>query len=318
MGQETARRVLEIEARAIRDLVNGLDEGFDLAVDLVLACEGRVLVTGMGKSGIVGQKLSATLASTGTPSHFLNPSEAVHGDLGRIVRGDVVIALSNSGETEEIVRLLELIRRIDAGLIGLSGDPGSTLARRSDAHIAVVVDTEACPLDLVPTASTTAMLAMGDALAVTCYERRGFTASDFARYHPGGRLGRRLVQVDQLMHAGDDLPRVPVDVDVRAAIEEMNDKGLGVVCLVDGDGRLAGILTDGDVRRLVLRSDRPLSALARDAMTTDPSTMVPDALAAEALAVMETRKITSLPVVDDGRKLLGVVQIHDLWRTELF
>ncbi len=318
MGQDTARRVLEIESRAIRDLADRLDPGFDRAVDLILGCEGRIVVTGMGKSGIVGQKLSATLASTGTPSHFLHPSEAVHGDLGRIVRGDVVVALSNSGETEEIVRLLELIRRIDARLVGMSGAPGSTLAARADAHIPVVVDTEACPLDLVPTASTTAMLAMGDALAVTCYERRGFTASDFARFHPGGRLGRRLVQVDQLMHAGASLPSAKVGADVRTAVEEMNAKGLGVVCLLDDDGRLAGILTDGDVRRLVLRSDRPLATQVRDAMTPDPSTMAPGALAAEALAVMETKKITSLPVVDDDRKLLGVVQIHDLWRTELF
>ena len=318
MSQDTARRVLEIESRAIRDLADRLDAGFDRAVDLILACAGRVVVTGMGKSGIVGQKLSATLASTGTPSHFLHPSEAVHGDLGRIVRGDVVIALSNSGETEEIVRLLEMIRRIDARLIGMSGAPDSTLGARADAHIPVVVDTEACPLDLVPTASTTAMLAMGDALAVTCYERRGFTASDFARFHPGGRLGRRLVQVDQLMHTGESLPSVPVDADVRTAVEEMNAKRLGVVCLVDDAGRLAGILTDGDVRRLVLRSDRPLAMSARDAMTPDPSTMAPDALAAQALAVMETNKITSLPVVDGDRQLRGVVQIHDLWRTELF
>ena len=318
MGQDTARRVLEIESRAIRDLIDRLDDGFDRAVDLVLGCRGRVVVTGMGKSGIVGQKLSATLASTGTPSHFLNPSEAVHGDLGRIVRGDVVVALSNSGETEEIVRLLELIRRIGATLIGLSGNPRSTLARHADAHILVTVDTEACPLDLVPTASTTAMLAMGDALAVSCYDKRGFTAADFARYHPGGRLGRRLVQVEQVMHTGDDLPSVGADVDVRTAVEEMNAKRLGVVCLVSGGGRLEGILTDGDVRRLVLRSDAPLAGRARDSMTTDASTMAPDALAAEALAIMEERKITSLPVVDDERRLLGVVQIHDLWRTELF
>lgn len=315
---DTARRVLTIESDAIRSLVDRLDDGFVHAVDLVLACTGRVVVTGMGKSGIVGQKLSATLASTGTPSHFVNPSEAVHGDLGRIASDDLVVALSNTGETDEIVRLLELIRRIGAKLIGLSGNPRSTLARHADVHVHVAVDAEACPLDLVPTASTTAFLAMGDALAVACYERRGFTARDFARYHPGGRLGRRLVQVRDLMHGGDGLPAVPETTDLRRAVEVMDRGRLGVVCLTDASGKLVGILTDGDLRRRSLAVERPLEGTAGEAMTRAAVTIGPGALAAEALAALEERKITSLPVVEDGGKLIGLIQIHDLWRTELF
>jgi arabinose-5-phosphate isomerase len=315
---DIARRVLTIESDAIRSLVDRLDDGFVAAVDLVLGCRGRVVVTGMGKSGIVGQKLSATLASTGTPSHFLNPSEAVHGDLGRLVRDDLVVALSNTGETEEIVRLLELIRRIGARLIGMSGNPRSTLARHADVHVHVGVDAEACPLDLVPTASTTAFLAMGDALAVACYERRGFTAKDFARFHPGGRLGRRLVQVRELMHQGEGLPAVPESADLRSAVEVMNSGRLGVVCMTDADGKLVGILTDGDLRRRSLDRERPLEGSAGDAMTRDAATVGPESLAAEALAVLEERKITSLPVVDPDRRLVGLIQIHDLWRTELF
>jgi len=315
---ETARRVLEIEARAILALVDRLDDGFERAVDLLLSCRGRVVVTGMGKSGIVGQKISATLASTGTPSHFLHPSEAVHGDLGRIGEGDVVVALSHSGETREIVRLIEYIRRLDIKVIGVSGTPGSTLARHADVHVHAGVDAEACPLDLVPTASTTALLAIGDALAVACYEKRGFTARDYARFHPGGRLGHRLIQVRDLMHHGDDLPAVGDDATLRDAVRVMDERRLGVVCMVDGDGRLAGVLTDGDLRRRSLRSDRPLDGLARDAMTVRPSTIAPDALAAEALAALERRKITSLPVVEPGGRLVGLIQIHDLWRTELF
>lgn len=318
MSLETARRVLEIESLAIRGLIDRLDESLDRAVDLLVDCRGRVVVTGMGKSGIIGQKISATLASTGTPSHFLHPSEAVHGDLGRIVAGDVVLALSNSGETEEIVRLLELIRRIGARVVAMSGAPTSTLARHADVHVHVGVDAEACPLDLVPTASTTAFLAMGDALAVACYERKGFTAADFARFHPGGRLGRRLTLVSDVMHSGEGLPAVDETAEMRSAVEVMDGRRLGVVCVVDDRDRLVGILTDGDLRRRALRTDRPLSGAVRDAMIASPVTIRPDALATEALAALEERKITSLPVVDDDRRLLGLVQIHDLWRTELF
>ncbi len=318
MSLDTARRVLEIEARALTELAERLDDAFERAVDLLCRCRGRVVVTGMGKSGIIAQKIAATFSSTGLPSYFMHPAEALHGDLGMIVAGDVVVALSNSGETEEIVRLLELIRRLGASIIGMSGDPRSTLARHADVHLDVGVRQEACALDLVPTASTTAALAAGDALAVACYERRGFTEKDFARYHPGGRLGRKLLQVSELMHSGGGVPSVPPDAPMTVTIREMSAKGLGMTCVVDGEGRLAGVLTDGDLRRLMLRLERPLETTAREAMTTRPVTIGPDALATEALRLMEERKITSLPVVDSDRRLLGVIQIHDLWRTELF
>ena len=316
--RETARRVLEIEAKAIADLAARLDGAFERAAELLLHCQGRVVVTGMGKSGIVAQKIAATLSSTGTPSFFMHPAEALHGDLGMLVRGDVVIALSNSGETEEIVRLLELIRRLGATIVGMSGDLGSTLARFADVHLHVGVDREACPLDLVPTASTTAALALGDALAVAVYARRGFSAQDFARVHPGGRLGRRLLQVGQIMHAGDGVPRVRGGASMAEAVAEMSGKRLGMTCVVDPRGRLIGVLTDGDLRRRVLQVERPLTGKVDDAMSASPVTIGPSALAVEALRAMEDRRITSLPVVDEEGVLQGVIQIHDLWRTELF
>jgi len=316
--RETARKVLEIESHAVGDLAERLGEEFDRAVDSLLGCAGRVVVTGMGKSGIVSQKIAATLASTGTPAFFVHPAEAIHGDLGMIVAGDVVLAVSNSGETEELVRLLEVIRRLGARIVAMSGDPGSTLARYADVHLDVGVRREACPLDLVPTASTTAALAMGDALAVACYEKRGFTARDFARLHPGGRLGRRLLTVGELMHSGEGVPAVGIGATMGEAVHEMSAKRLGMTCVVDDAGGLAGVLTDGDLRRRMLRVERPLDGTAGDAMTRTPSTIGPDALASEALRIMEEKKITSLPVVDASRRVLGVIQIHDLWRTELF
>jgi arabinose-5-phosphate isomerase len=314
----TARRVLEIEAKAIAALASRLDGAFERAAELLLDCSGRVVVTGMGKSGIVAQKIAATLSSTGTPSFFMHPAEALHGDLGMLVRGDVVLALSNSGETEEIVRLLELIRRLGAAIVGMSGDPGSTLARFADVHLHVGVDREACPLDLVPTASTTAALALGDALAVAVYARRGFSAQDFARVHPGGRLGRRLLQVGQIMHAGESVPSVRIGASMADAVAEMSAKRLGMTCVVDGEGRLQGVLTDGDLRRRLLRVERPLEGNVDEAMTSSPVTIGASSLAAEALRAMEDRRITSLAVVDEGGHLQGVIQIHDLWRTELF
>jgi arabinose-5-phosphate isomerase len=318
VSREIARRVLETESRAVAELARGLDDGFDRAVEMVVSCKGRVVVTGMGKSGIVCQKIAATLSSTGTPAFFMHPAEAVHGDLGMIVSGDVVVALSNSGETEEIVRLLELIRRLGARIIGISGNSKSTVARHSDIHVYAGVAREACSLDLVPTASTTAAMAMGDALAVACYEMRGFSAQDYARYHVGGRLGRKLVQVEQLMHRDGGVPAVAEDASMADTVREMSTKRLGMSCVVNGDGRLVGILTDGDLRRRLLQVDRALDGTASEAMIRDPSTIPPDALATEALRVMEEKKITSLPVVDSEGRLLGVIQIHDLWRTELF
>jgi arabinose-5-phosphate isomerase len=299
-------------------LVARLDASFDRAVELLTSCHGRIVVSGMGKSGLICQKIAATLSSTGSPAYFMHPAEAAHGDLGMLVSGDVLLALSNSGETAEIVRLLELVRRLDARIVALSGDPRSTLARHADVHLDVSVDQEACRWDLVPTASTTAALAMGDALAVACYERRGFQPQDFARYHPGGRLARRLVPVAELMHRADEIPVVRDSASMQEAVMELDRKRLGMTCVLDRDGRLAGVLTDGDLRRRMLRETAPLAGTAGAAMTRDPATILEHELAGTALKLMEARKITSLPVVDAERRLLGVIQIHDLWRTELF
>lgn len=315
---DTARRVLDTEARAVADLAGRVGEPFDRAVELILSCRGRIVVTGMGKSGIVAQKIAATLSSTGTPSYFMHPAEAVHGDLGMIVSGDVVLALSNSGETYEIVRLLEVIERLGARIIALSGDPASTLARQSDVHLDVAVSKEACGLDLVPTASTTAALAMGDALAVACYEMRGFSSDDFARYHPGGRLGRKLIRVGQLMHRNEQVPMLPREATMLEVVEEITRKRLGMTCVVDERGRLLGVITDGDLRRRMASTERPNEGTAGEAMTESPITIGAVALAAEALHLLEKNRITSLPVTDDAGIVVGVIQIHDLWRTELF
>jgi arabinose-5-phosphate isomerase len=318
LSREIARRVLTIEAEAVAALAARVDSGFDRAVDLVVGCKGRVVVAGMGKSGIICQKIAATLSSTGTPAYFLHPAEALHGDIGLLVPGDVVLVVSNSGETEELVRCLELIRRLGVPIVAFTGRPDSTLARYADVNVDVSVAREACALDLAPTASTTASLAMGDALAVACYERRGFTATDFARRHPGGRLGRKITEVRELMRQGDAVPRVLPTASMADAVQEMSAKGLGMSCVVDAASRLVGILTDGDLRRRMLQSDRPLDGPVSSAMTKSPVTIAPEALAGEALRILEDRKITSLAVADAGRQLVGVLQIHDLWRTQLF
>jgi len=318
LSREIARRVLTIEAEAVAALAARLDPSFDRAVDLLVGCQGRVVVAGMGKSGIVCQKIAATLSSTGTPAYFLHPAEALHGDIGLLVPGDVVLVVSNSGETEELVRCLELVRRIGVPIVAFTGRPESTLARYADCHVDVSVVREACALDLAPTASTTASLAMGDALAVACYERRGFTATDFARTHPGGRLGRKIMEVRELMRQGDAVPRVLRSASMVDAVQEMSAKGLGMTCVVDSTSRLVGVLTDGDLRRRMLQSDRPLAGPVSSAMTTKPVTIAPEALAGEALRILEDRKITSLAVADADSRLVGVLQIHDLWRTQLF
>jgi arabinose-5-phosphate isomerase len=307
-----------MEASAVAALADRLDESFDRAVDLIVGCGGRVVVTGMGKSGIICQKLAATFSSTGTPAFFLHPAEALHGDLGMIVAGDLLIVVSNSGETHEVVRLLELVRRLGAGIVALTGDPDSTLARHADVHLHVGVDQEACGTGFVPTASTCAQMAMGDALAVACSEIRGFTTEDFARVHPGGRLGGRLRLVRSVMHSGEELPVVAETTPMRETMAEMSGKRLGMTCVLAADGRLAGVVTDGDLRRRMLSIPAPLEGTAADAMTSSPTTIAPDAVASEALKLMEERRITSLPVIDDDGKLLGVVHLHDLWRTELF
>jgi arabinose-5-phosphate isomerase len=319
MSLETARKVLEIEAKALSDLVARLDERFTRAVELLMDCRGRVVVAGMGKSGLVGQKISATLSSTGTPSFFLHPAEALHGDLGRLVRHDVLLALSYSGETEELLRLLDTVKRLDIPLIALTGNISSTLAQASDVVIDVGIRQEACPLGLAPTASTTAMLAMGDALAMAVLEKRGFDAEDYAALHPGGGLGVRLRRVENVMHTGEQVPAVAPETRMPDVIYEMSLKGMGHAAVVTHQGRLVGIISDGDLRRVLQREgDRALSLTAQDCMTRSPVTISRTELATKALSLMEGRKITSLLVIDAEGKLEGVVHIHDLWTTQMF
>jgi arabinose-5-phosphate isomerase len=319
MSLETARKVLEIEAATLRDLVGRLDERFARAVDIVYSCQGRVVVTGMGKSGIIGQKISATLSSTGTPSFFLHPAEAIHGDLGRLVAGDVVVALSYSGETEELLRLLDSLKRLAIPLITLTGNPASVLAQTSDVVIDVSIREEACPLGLAPTASTTAMLAMGDALAMALLEKRGFKEEEYAALHPGGGLGVKLRRVENVMHSGEQMPRVAPGTIMPDVIYEMSKKGLGVTAVVEADGRMAGFISDGDLRRFFQKEgNRALGMTAADCMTRTPTIIARGELATKALNLMETRKITSLPVVDPDGRIEGIVHIHDLWRTEMF
>jgi arabinose-5-phosphate isomerase len=308
-----ARKVLETEAAAILELAARLDGRFDRAVELLRGCRGRVIVTGIGKSGIICRKIAATLTSTGTPAHFLHPAEAIHGDLGVVQRDDVVVALSYSGETHEILQLLEAIRRLGATLIVITGAPASVLAQAADVALDCSVSAEACPLNLAPTASTTAALAIGDALAMTVLVEKGFRQEDFANLHPGGRLGKRFVRVEQLMHVGEQCPIVRVETPMRDVIYEMSRKGLGMTCVVDGTDDLVGIITDGDLRRHMARSPGILELSAGLIMTRDPVTISPTTLAAEALNIMEHRKITSIVVVDGVKRVGGVVHLHDLW-----
>jgi len=316
---ETARRVLRIEAEALGDMLQRLDARFEQAVELLLACKGRVVVSGMGKSGLIGRKIAATFSSTGTPAAFLHPAEAIHGDLGMLMRDDVVLAVSYGGETEEIIALLETIKRLGLRMVTLTGHPRSTIAAASDVVLDVSVKEEACSLNLAPTASTTATMAMGDALAVAMLDRRGFSPGDFAALHPGGRLGKKLLRVENLMHAGEAMPRVTATAKMPDVIYEMSKKGLGMTTVVDADGRLAGILTDGDLRRLMQqRGAATLDLVVGDCVTKNPQTIAPGELAGSALRMMAERKITSLVVVDTERRPVGVVHLHDLWTLELF
>jgi arabinose-5-phosphate isomerase len=318
MSRETARKVLEIEANAILGLVPRVDEAFDRAVEVLYACTGRVVVSGMGKSGLIGQKVSATLSSTGTPSLCLHPAEATHGDLGRIVKGDVLLAISYSGETDEMLALIPWMRRLEAPIVAMTGNPRSSLAGSADVHLDVSIPKEACPFGLAPTASTTAALAMGDALAMGLLERRGFTIDDFAVLHPGGRLGKKLVRVEDVMQAGERAPRVRPDTIMRDVLFEMTKKRLGMTTVVDGDGRLLGMISDGDLRRHMEKAGYALlDQTAGQCMTPGPLTVRRRELATAALAVMEARKITSLPVVDEAGIVEGVVHLHDLWKTEM-
>ncbi len=315
--RDVAREVLDLESRAIGDLIPRLDEKFDLAVDLLHGCRGRVIVTGMGKSGLIGVKIASTLNSTGTPALFLHPAEAVHGDIGVVVAGDVVLAISYSGETEEPLRLMELLKRLDVALIAMTGNPESTLGRHARVHLDVRIDREASPLELVPTASTTAALAMGDALAMALIARRGFGLDDFARNHPGGRLGRKVLTVGHLMHPEADAPIVRTGTSMREALGTMSERRLGMTCVIESDGTLAGVVTDGDLRRAIERGEDLLQQSVDDVMTKSPATIARSELAARALNVLESRKITSLIVVDEANRVEGVLHLHDLWRTQL-
>jgi arabinose-5-phosphate isomerase len=310
-----ARKVLQTEAAAILALVDRLDGAFERAVALLLECRGRVIVTGIGKSGIICQKIAATFASTGTPAHFLHPAEAVHGDLGVLQADDVVLALSYSGETEELLRLLETIKRLGARLITITGDCQSSLGKAANVTLDCRVSEEACPLNLVPTASTTAALALGDALAMTLLVAKGFKQEDFANLHPGGTIHKKFRRVEELMHGGDQTPVVQTSTPMPDVIDEMTSKGLGMSCVVDAERRLVGIITDGDIRRHLLNGTNIQSRTAGDIMTRRPVTVACETLAAEALHILETRKITSIVVVDSANLVQGVVHLHHLWRT---
>ena len=313
-----AKRVLRIEAQAVLDLVDRVDERLSSAVEHLASCGGRVIVTGMGKSGIIARKIAATFSSTGTAAHFLHPAEAVHGDLGAIQPGDVVVPISLSGETPEVLRLVERIRRLGARIVALTGSPSSTLGRAADVTLDCGVSGEACPLNLAPTASTTAALAFGDALAMTLLVAKGFREEDFAHLHPGGQLGKRLMRVERLMHTGASLPCVDAGTPMSDVVRAMTGAGFGMTCVTVASGELAGIITDGDLRRRLAEPGDLLALTADDVMTRSPLTIAGTALAVEALRLMEARRVTSLVVIDDRRRPIGVVHLHDLWRTDLF
>lgn len=310
-----ARSVLAIEARAVAELSEHLDANFGEAVSIVLACTGRVVVSGIGKSGHIAHKIAATLASTGTPAFFVHPAEASHGDLGMITSQDVVLAISNSGESAELVALLPPIKRRGARLIAMTGNAGSTLAAAADVHLDASVAEEACPLGLAPTSSTTAALALGDALAVVLLDARGFTAEDFAKSHPGGKLGRRLlVHVGDVMHQGAQLPLVHEDADLAAALVEMGGKGLGMTAVVDHAGILKGVFTDGDLRRALSKGVEISALRVRELMTRAPRTVAANDLAVQAVQIMERHRVNGLLVVDGTGRLIGALNMHDLFR----
>ncbi len=315
---EQARQVLRMEAEAVLEQVERIDEHFKAAVEMILACPGRTVITGMGKSGIIGRKMAATLASTGTPSFYLHPAEGIHGDLGMVTEGDVVIALSNSGETGEVLHILPSLRRIGAKLIAMVGNPNSTLAKNSDIVLNVGVTREACPLGLAPTSSTTAALAYGDALALALLSKRKFTASQFAVFHPGGSLGRKLLlTVEDIMHSGTENPLVKADISVQDALFVITDKGLGAVSVVDDDNKMLGVLTDGDIRRGLSKGVDFLKRPVTELMTASPKTITKEKLAAQALHIMESNRpkpITVLPVVDAEKHVIGLLHMTDLVR----
>lgn len=315
---DIAKTVLQIEANAIQELIPRIDGSFSEAVEKIYSCKGRIVVTGMGKSGIIGKKIAATFASTGTPAFFLHPAEAVHGDLGMIVDGDVVIAISYRGNTEEIVKLLERIKRLAVTLITVTGNPKSILAAQSDVVLNIAIKEEACPLGLVPTASTTASLAMGDALAIALLEKRDFSEEDFAAFHPAGSLGKKLIKIKNLMHTGEQIPIVRQDTRMRDVIYEMTRKGLGMTTVVDEENRLVGIVSDGDLRRHLQKHKGLLDRTASQCMTANPLLIDGEELATKALNIMENAKITVLIVPNKDGTVAGVIHLHDLWKTEMF
>ena len=318
MSLETAKRVLRVESEAIAGLIERLDARFEKAVELLHACKGRVVVTGLGKSGLVGRKIAATFASTGTPALFLHTGEALHGDLGMLTAGDVMLAISTSGETAELIELLETVKRLGVPLLALTANPKSTLAQASNIVLDIAVKEEACSLNLAPTASTAAAMAMGDALAIALLERRGFKAEDFAALHPGGRLGNKLRRVESLMHQGENAPSVLPTTKMPDVIYEMSRKGLGLAAVTEANGKLLGIIADGDLRRVMQkRQENVLALTAADCMTKNPVTLARTELAASALRIMEEKKITSLLITDPAGKLEGVLHIHDLWTLQL-
>ena len=313
--QETAKKVIRAEAQAVAALSERIDASFEKAVETILYSHGRVVVSGMGKSGLIGQKIASTMASTGTPAFFLHPAEGIHGDLGMIMKGDVVIAISNSGETEELLRILPVIKRLGAGLIAMSGNPGSTLSRLADVYLDISVSEEACPLGLAPTSSTTATLAMGDALAVALLVQRGFREEDFAIFHPGGSLGKKLLlRVEDLMHSGESIPLVTEDTQMKEALFVITAKGLGVTGVTDLAGNLLGVITDGDLRRALEQGEEILKITAGSLMRRGPKRILRTDLAATALQTMERYSITSLFVFDDdgSRTPCGVIHLHDI------
>jgi arabinose-5-phosphate isomerase len=313
-----AVRVLQIESDAIRHLIPRIGAPFLRALEIALECRGKIAVVGMGKSGLICKKIAATLSSTGSPAFFLHAAEAFHGDLGLLSASDVVIILSNSGETPEILQILNISKRLGLPVIAFSGNPESTLARHADINLDVSVAEEACPFGLAPTTSTAAALAMGDALAMALMKRKDFKREDFATLHPAGALGKKLLRVGELMHCGDSIPKVLESTPMAEVIYEMSRKGLGMTTVAGLSDTLVGVISDGDLRRLLQRSPDPLKLVARECMTTTPKTISENELGATALARMEETKITSLVVVDPGSKILGVLHIHDLWRTQMF
>lgn len=316
---EQVKDVLKIEAQGIMDLVDRIGPEFEEAVQLVMKSKGRVILTGMGKSGLVGRKISATLNSTGTPSLFMHPAEAIHGDLGMVTKDDIILAVSNSGQTQEINNLLPILKTMGTKIISFTGDLDSPIALASDVVIDVGVEREACPMGLVPTTSTTAALAMGDALAVVLINRRRFNSKDFKRFHPGGSLGERLsIKVKEVMFTGDHIPIVVMGSKVEQAISEMDSKGIGATIVVDGDGRLTGILTDGDLRRALIKQKDIYPIRVEEIMSTSPKTIDEESMAAEALGIMELYGITHLIILDREKRVKGVVHLHDLFGREEF